>query len=135
MKAIDTNVLVRFLVNDDEHQGELVYERFRDAEVNSEVLFIPLLVILETISVLESVYEATRKEIVDSFSDLMQMPVFEFEALAAVQGMVISAKMSSTDLTDILIGQSARVSGCDSVLTFDKKASRIDMFELIEQES
>ena len=132
MKAIDTNVLVRFLVNDDEHQGELVYERFRDAEVNSEVLFIPLLVILETISVLESVYEATRKEIVDSFSDLMQMPVFEFEALAAVQGMVISAKMSSTDLTDILIGQSARVSGCDSVLTFDKKASRIDMFELIE---
>ncbi len=132
MKAIDTNVLVRFLVNDDEQQAKLVYKRFRDAEVNSEVLFIPLLVILETIWVLESAYEATRKEIVDSFSDLMQMPVFEFEALAAVQGMVISAKMSSTDLTDILIGQSARVSGCDSVLTFDKKASRIDMFELIE---
>ena len=132
MKAIDTNVLVRFLVNDDEHQGELVYERFRDAEVNSEVLFIPLLVILETIWVLESAYEATRKEIVGSFSDLMQMPIFEFEALAAVQGMVISAKMSSTDLTDILIGQSARVSGCASVLTFDKKASRIDLFELIE---
>lgn len=134
MKAIDTNVLVRFLVNDDEQQAKLVYERFRDAEVNSEVLFISLLVILETIWVLESAYEATRKEIVGSFSDLMQMPIFEFEALAAVQGMVISAKMSSTDLTDILIGQSARVSGCDSVLTFDKKASRIDMFELLEQE-
>lgn len=132
MKAIDTNVLVRFLVNDDEHQGELVYERFRDAEVNCEVLFIPLLVILETIWVLESAYDTTRKDIVDSFSDLMQMPVFEFESLAAVQGMVISAHLSSTDLTDILIGQSARLSGCDVVLTFDKKASRIDLFELIE---
>jgi len=132
MKAIDTNVLVRFLVNDDEQQAELVYDRFRAAEAAHEVLFIPLLVILETIWVLESAYEATRKEIVDSFSDLMQMPVFEFESLEAVQGMVISAHLSSTDLTDILIGQSARVSGCDNVLTFDKKASRMDLFELLE---
>lgn len=132
MKAIDTNVLVRFLVNDDERQAELVYERFREAEVNSEVLFIPLLVILETIWVLEYAYEVTRKEIIDSFSDLMKMPAFEFESQAAVQAMVASAQLSSTDLTDILIGQSARVSGCDAVLTFDKKASRIDLFELID---
>ncbi|NOQ22284.1 MAG: PIN domain-containing protein [Candidatus Aegiribacteria sp.] len=134
MKAIDTNVLVRFLVNDDEQQAELVYERFRAAEAAREVLFIPLLVVLETIWVLESAYEATRKEIVGSFSDLMQMPIIEFEALAAVQGMVTSAHLSSIDLTDILIGQSARISGCDSVLTFDKKASRIDLFELLKQE-
>ncbi len=134
MQAIDTNVLVRFLVNDDERQAELVYERFRDAENKSEVLFIPLLVIFETIWVLESAYEAKRKEIIDSLSDLMQMPIFEFEFQAAVQAMVASAHLSSTDLTDILIGQSARVSGCDVVLTFDKKASGIDLFELIDQE-
>ena len=107
MKAIDTNVLVRFLVNDDEQQAELVYERFREAENKSEVLFIPLLVVLETIWVLESAYEASKKEIVGSISDLMQMPVFEFESPVAVQGMVNSAHLNSTDLTDILIGQSA----------------------------
>ena len=132
MKAIDTNVLVRFLVNDDEQQAELVYERFREAENKSEVLFIPLLVVLETIWVLESAYEASKKEIAGSISDLMQMPVFEFESPAAVQGMVNSAHLNSTDLTDILIGQSARVFGCDAVLTFDKKASRIELFELLE---
>ncbi|MCK4506579.1 MAG: type II toxin-antitoxin system VapC family toxin [Candidatus Aegiribacteria sp.] len=132
MKAVDTNVLIRFLVRDDEHQAKLVYERFRAAEAAREVLFIPLLVVLETIWVLESAYETKREEIVDSLSDLMQMPIFEFEALSAVQGMVISAQKTSTDLSDLLIGHSARFSGCDVILTFDKRASGNELFELLE---
>ena len=42
MKALDTNVLVRFLVKDDEQQAKVVYMRFKEAETNKEVLFVPV---------------------------------------------------------------------------------------------
>jgi predicted nucleic-acid-binding protein len=82
MKALDTNVLVRFLVRDDERQAQAVYKRFKQSETNREVLFIPLLVVLETIWVLESAYEVTRQEILESVNDLLLMPILEFESQA-----------------------------------------------------
>ena len=57
MIALDTNVLVRFLVKDDEQQAELVRVLFMEAEQRKEPLLVPLLVVLELIWVLESVYE------------------------------------------------------------------------------
>ena len=47
MIAIDTNVIIRFLVRDDVKQAEIVYARFKRAEAARERLFIPLLVLLE----------------------------------------------------------------------------------------
>ena len=46
MKAIDTNVLVRFLVNDDPVQGEQVRQLFAAAERQREAFFVPILVLL-----------------------------------------------------------------------------------------
>jgi len=66
VKGLDTNVLVRFLVRDDEQQAETIYRIFKQAETNKEALFVPLLVVLETIWVLESVYKIPRQEILDS---------------------------------------------------------------------
>lgn len=51
----------------------------------------PLLVALETVWVLEYVYEIPRKEIQDSINDLLSMSILEFEAQPAVQSSVSSA--------------------------------------------
>lgn len=67
MKGLDTNILVRFLVRDDEAQAETIYKRFKQAESDKEVLFVPLLVVLETVWVLESVYERSIPDISGSF--------------------------------------------------------------------
>ena len=56
MIALDTNVIIRFLVRDDEKQAKTVYARLKKAEATRERLFIPLLVLLETIWVLDSAY-------------------------------------------------------------------------------
>ena len=45
MKALDTNVLVRFLVKDDEQQAKTVYRLFKQAESKAEAFFIPILVV------------------------------------------------------------------------------------------
>ena len=46
MIALDTNVIVRFLVRDDEKQAQVVYARLKQAEQAREILLIPLLVVL-----------------------------------------------------------------------------------------
>ncbi len=132
MKALDTNILIRFLVGDDNKQAQVVYNLLKDAESKNEQLFVPLLVVLELIWVLESVYFIKRKDLLDSISDLLIMPVLAFDRVEAVQNFLITAKNSSYDLSDLLIAHLAKNSGCETVYTFDKKASKHALFELIQ---
>ena len=132
MKAVDTNVLVRFLVRDDENQAHTVYNAFIKAEIDKQSFFVPLLVVLETVWVLDSVYKLSRKEILDAFYDLLLLPILKFEDASTIHRFIAMARKNKIDLPDALIACSAILSGCDRVLTFDKKASTFDFFELLE---
>lgn len=131
MIAIDTNILIRFLVKDDQKQSELVYQRFKQAENKHEILFIPLLVVLEVIWVLQTVYEVPDNDILSAISELLLVPVLRFEAQTVIQNFITSAYETKLDLSDILIAHSAHFSDCQFVLTFDKKASKFKYFELL----
>ena len=85
MKGIDTNILVRFLVGDDEGQAQKVYRIFKDAEQKKEELFVPLPVVLELMWVLESVYTIERGSVIEALRELLLMPILKFEHLSAVQ--------------------------------------------------
>ena len=132
MKGIDTNILIRFLVGDDEVQAKKVYTIFKKAELNKTELFVPLLVMVEFIWVLESIYEITRTDILDAINELLLMPILNFEHQSALQQFSISGRGSKYDLSDLLIAHSASEQGCESVITFDKKASKFDLFELVQ---
>lgn len=132
MIAVDTNVVIRFLVRDEERQAEAVRKRFKQAERNRERLFVPLLVILETIWVLESAYDKTRTEILDAIRDLRQMPIFEFEADDVVERFLNDGREYKADLADILIACSAQDSACTSGITFDKGAAKLSFFHLLK---
>ncbi|MBU0716269.1 MAG: type II toxin-antitoxin system VapC family toxin [Verrucomicrobia bacterium] len=131
MIALDTNVIVRFLVRDDEKQAQIVYTRFKQAESAREVLFVPLLVVLETIWVLESAYDKPRKEILDSFDDLKSMPILEFEKDQVLQSWLSEGSKSNADLSDLLIALAAQSCGCSEGMTFDKKAAKSPFFRLL----
>ncbi|RLB74991.1 MAG: VapC toxin family PIN domain ribonuclease [Deltaproteobacteria bacterium] len=130
MKAIDTNILIRFLIGDDELQAKKVYTIFKTAELEKKELFVPLLVILEMVWVLESVYDIPRAEILDSINDLLLMPIFKFDQLSTLQQFAHSAQGNTYDLSDLLIAHSAKTNGCETVITFDKKVSKFQLFEL-----
>ena len=132
MKAIDTNVLVRFLVNDDRVQSAKVRQLFATAEKERSMFYVPLLVLLETIWVLESAYQVKRSDLIETISELLLIPVLQFEQREAVQSMLDIVTDALLDLLDALIAQSALYKGCDSVLTFDQKAARGPGFELLE---
>lgn len=130
MKGVDTNILIRFLIGDDEQQAKKVYKIFKKIESEKKELFVPLLVILELVWVLESAYEIHRDEILSSISDLLLMPILKFEHQSALQQFILSAQGSRYDLSDLLIAHSAKINGCQTVITFDKKASKFNLFEL-----
>jgi predicted nucleic-acid-binding protein len=132
MKALDTNVLVRFLVRDDEKQAAIVRQILLGAEKNREQFFIPLAVTLETMWVLSSAYEYSRKEIVDVFDSLLSLPVFLVEDNVCIGTLCRKALTTETDLSDLLIGIIACERGCATTMTFDKRASRSEFFTLIE---
>ena len=130
MKGVDTNILVRFLTSDDEIQTQKVYKIFKDTEIEKKQLFVSLLVVLELIWVLKSAYNISRNEVLESINDLISMPILKFESFSTLQQFIHVAKGSSYDLSDVLIAYSAKFQGCESILTFDKKASKLPIFEL-----
>lgn len=132
MKGIDTNILIRFLIGDDTKQAKQAYNLFKKAEASKSELFVPLLVVLEIIWVLESVYEISRTSILDSLSDLTLMPILKFENQSTLQQFIHAAHSNKYDLSDLLIVHSAKSSGCEQIITFDKKASKYNLFELIK---
>lgn len=129
MIALDTNILVRLLVNDDEDQGKKVVALLTKAEATGETFYIPLLVIQELIWVLDAVYECSRVEIIDAIDKLTRMPVFQIEKLDVIHKTLNIAVDSKFDLPDLLIAHSAMDSGCEYTYTFDKKASKFSLFK------
>jgi len=132
MTALDTNILVRFLVHDDKKQAQLVYTLFKQAETTGARLLVPLLVVLETIWVLESVYDLSRLAILSAIEDLIHMPILEFEADEIILSFLSTGKESKVELSDLLIACSAQAMGRDTVITFDKKAARHAFFQLLK---
>ena len=131
MKALDTNILVRFLVKDDAGQAQQVYSLFKQAENQQQRLFVPMLVVLETIWVLQAVYEVDDPDILAALNDLLMMPVLLFEATPVLHAFIGAARESNFDLADLLIAHAARGLNSETVLTFDKKAGKYGGFELI----
>ena len=131
MKALDTNVIIRFLVNDDKKQGERVRALFLKAETNNDSFFVSYAVILEVLYVLDSVYSFSRNDILVALDLLLSMSVLSFEQTGAVQTLVSIGKKSLVELEDLFIGLIAKESGCDKTITFDKKASKSELFELL----
>lgn len=128
MRAVDTNVLVRFLVQDDEKQAQIATQLLADAEADKQPLFVSNVVVLEMMWVLKSAYEVPRDEILDSLSELLSMVALEFQDSLSIRDFVSSAQHNTYDLADLLICHVARGKGYDTTLTFDKKAAKAPHF-------
>lgn len=59
------------------------------------------------------------------------MPIIDFENDMVLEYLISSGRKCKTDLSDLLIGFSAQSSDCETVLTFDKKASKSPLFQRI----
>jgi predicted nucleic-acid-binding protein len=131
VKALDTNVVVRFLVADDVRQAQRVRQLLEDAEKKGEAFFVPQAVQLETLWVLSSVYAYGREEILKTLEALTQMPVLTFEKPDQLHRLILMGRQTKMGLADLLIGIAARAHACEATLTFDRSAAASELFELV----
>ena len=120
MIGLDTNVLVRFLVRDDEEQFERARKLIRRAAQAGEPVSISLLVLLETEWVLRSSYKLTKGEILGAFSDLLSAADLSFEDEPSIEEALFVWKDSSAQFADCLIGARHRALGCSATATFTR---------------
>jgi len=128
MLGIDTNVLVRYLVRDDQSQYERARRLIR-REVNAgEPVPVSLLVLLEMEWVLRSRYELAKPDIVAVLSSLLQTVELAFEDEPSVEHAIYSWKNSLAEFADCLIDARNRRLGCRATATFDRKALKLAGF-------
>lgn len=128
MIGIDTNVLVRFLVQDDEVQFEKARKLIKREVVAGRKVFVNQLVLLETEWVLRSRYAVSKAQIIEAISGLLDSAEIQFEDEPAIEEALFIWKDFAADFADCLIGAKNRRLGCRSTATFDVKASKLPGF-------
>lgn len=129
MLGIDTNVLVRFLVRDDEVQYEKARRLIRREVAAGRRVFVNQLVLMETEWVLRSRYAIHKSQIIAAFSGLLDSADIQFEDEPATEEALFIWKEASADFADCLIGSKNRRMGCRATASlFDLKASKLPSF-------
>lgn len=128
MLGVDTNVLVRFLVRDDEVQFEKARKLIRREVAAGRRVFVSQLVLLETEWVLRSSYGLPKNQIVDTLSRLLDTTDVRFEEEPVIEEALFIWRDVAADFADCLIGTQNRRLGCRATATFDVKASRLPEF-------
>jgi len=128
MLGIDTNVLVRYLIRDDQPQYERARRLVTRQSAKGEPILISLLVLLETEWVLRSRYNLAKADICSALSALLDTSDLAFEDEATIEVALYNWKDSAADFADCLIEARNRRLGCHGTATFDGKALKLPGF-------
>ncbi|ACV07466.1 type II toxin-antitoxin system VapC family toxin [Kytococcus sedentarius] len=123
MIGLDTNVLVRLLVDDDAEQSGLARE-LASTVTPAAPAFVPLVVWVETYWVLHRAYGIAPDEVLEVFDELAGRDEVLSENPRAVAHALRAAR-EGVDFADALIDASAQQAGCEVVASFDQKAQRM----------
>ena len=130
MIGLDTNIIVRYLVQDDPMQTRKAIAcigRLTEGRPG----FISLIVIAETAWILKTGYRLTNAVIAAAIERLLQASELVVQNERQVFYAVALAKQGRASVADALIGVLGSQAGCDHTLTFDRKAARLPEFELL----
>lgn len=120
MIALDTNVLVRFLLEDDDAQFRAATAVIARAGRSGEELFVSDVVLCEVCWVLSARYELSKLEIIALIKKLLHARQLTFRASDVLMRALQAYTAGKGDFADYVIREDAVAAGCDSVATFDK---------------
>lgn len=131
MASLDTNVLVRYLVQDDDLQLAAAKKLIRAALRAGETLYIPMTVMLELEWVLRSSFGFEKEQVTTTVSSLLASAELSFESEAALEIALALYKKNSADFADCVHIALSHVAGESPLWTFDRAASKIDGAKLL----
>jgi predicted nucleic-acid-binding protein len=131
MIGLDTNILVRYLAQDDPVQSRKATVLIEGHLTEQTPGFISIVALVETIWVLKRAYGLTEKEIAAVLERVLQAEALVVEHEAAVATALSARWNGYGSFADALIGAINAQAGCARTVTFDRKAVRLPGFQVL----
>lgn len=131
MIGLDTNVILRYLLQDDPKQTRQANQIIDRRLTEGNPGFISLVTVLEIVWVLRSLLKQNSSQIAAHIEHLLAADSLEVQNEQQVFEAVFALKRGTGEFEDALIGALGAWAGCSSTLTFDRKASRLPNFKVI----
>jgi predicted nucleic-acid-binding protein len=128
MIGLDTNVLVRYLTQDDPIQSRRAIEFIDRHLTEDDPGYVSAVVVAETVWVLERAYKLENAKIADCIERILQTAVLVVQNEQQVFAAMTVLKDGSGSFADGLILALATKAGCSKTVTFDRKALRLTGF-------
>ena len=129
MIGLDTNVMVRYLTQDDPVQSRRATQIFENQLTTLEPGFLSVVTMVETVWVLDRAYGFIDQEIAAALERMIQTNVLLIENEQEVFTAMTALKQGRGTFADALIAALGAKAGCKHTLTFDQKALRLAGFE------
>jgi predicted nucleic-acid-binding protein len=131
MIGLDTNVIVRYLAQDDPVQSTEATELIERELSEEEPGFVSVTAMAETAWVLERVYGLTTAELSAAIERMLQANALVVESEQQVFTAMIAVKEGRGSFADALIGALGAKAGCSHTLTFDRRALALAGFQIL----
>lgn len=132
MPGLDTNVLVRWILDDDPRQATRVQRLFDEVRELRSQLFVPSTVMLELEWVLRSRYKLEKPTVLGAFNALLETQELEFQDEPALERAISLYRQSSADFADCMHAGQCGSAGRAPMITFDDTAARLPNVELLK---
>ena len=131
MIGIDSNVLIRFLTNDEPTQAERARELMA-SRTSDEPGHVSLVALVETWWVLKHHYRIARERLLDVVQGLLDTPSLVFQCSDEIRRAIQSSRSLGIDLPDVLLVHLDASLDCEATVTFDRRAARIPGIRLVQ---
>jgi predicted nucleic-acid-binding protein len=116
-------VIVRYIAQDDPKQSPLA-TKFIESLSAARPGFVPAVVLVEALWVMEDVYGASRDRLADIVTTLLEVESVVVESAESVWRALAVFRKGKADFADCLIARLCAAQGCEATWTFDKAAAR-----------
>ena len=135
MIGIDTNVLVRYITQDDESQAIAATEFIENCCSAGSTIFINHIVICELVWVLKKCYKLSKPKTISTIEYILKIVQFSIENPQIIWQALSDYKKGTADFADYVVSRTNRFHSCDETVTFDKKAGKSKGFRLLSTHS
>jgi len=129
--GLDTNVVIRYLVQDDAAQARKANQLMEDTLTPGAPGFINLTTLCEIVWVLKRNYQVNKPALVGIVNGLLTTKQLLVEDVAVAWKALRAYEAGSADFSDAVIACTNAAHGCDQTVTFDKQAAKLDGMVLL----
>lgn len=127
MIGLDTNVVIRYLTQDDPKQSAIANRIIEQELTEKNQGYITLISLIEIAWVLESCYEQTKDDLINVLDLLLTIKQISIEKTDLVYLALKRFRTGTADFSDALITLVCEDAGCKRIVSFDKKAVTVGM--------